>query len=146
MKRFLSVALAAICMIASASSLSAQGVTTGSLAGRVTAQQGGEGMPGVRVRALHQPSGTAYQALTRSDGRYTIAGMRVGGPYTVTANSIGYAPKTESNVSIQLGVQTEVSFVISPVAVQLAAVAVTAQTTGGTLSQSRRHDGQPRRD
>ena len=136
MKRFFVVSLLAASIAAAAGSLTAQGVTTGSIAGRVTAQQSGEGMAGARVRALHLPSGTAYQAITRADGRYTIPGMRVGGPYTVTATMIGFAPKAEAGLSVQLGVQTEVSFVIAPAAVQLAAVSVTAQT-GGVLSQSR---------
>ena len=135
MKRFLVGTLLAASMAATATMLPAQ-VTTGSMQGRVTAQQGGAGVPGVRVRALHTPSGTAYQALTRADGRYTIPGMRVGGPYSVTATTIGYAPQTENGLIVQLGVATEKNFVIAPAAVQLAAVSVTAQT-GGVISQSR---------
>ena len=136
MKRIFVLSLVAAALASSASSLVAQGVTTGSMAGRVTAQQGGAGIASARVRAVHQPSGTAYQALTRSDGRYTIPGMRVGGPYSVTASTIGYAPKTEQNVTVQLGVTTEVTFVVSTAAVQLAAVSVTAET-GGVMSSSR---------
>lgn len=136
MKKFFVASLLAVSFAAAASILPAQGVTTGSLTGRVTAQQSGEGLPGVRVRALHLPSGTAYQALSRADGRYSIPGMRVGGPYTITATTIGFAPKTQPNVAIQLGVATEVNFVIAPAAVQLAAVSVTAQS-GGVLSASR---------
>ena len=136
MKKFFVGSLLAVSCAAAASILPAQGVTTGSLTGRVTAQQSGEGLPSVRVRALHLPSGTGYQAATRADGRYTIPGMRVGGPYTITATTIGFAPKTATNVSIQLGVTTEANFVISPAAVQLAAVSVTAQS-GGVLSSSR---------
>ena len=135
MKRFLVGTLLAASMAVTATMLPAQ-VTTGSMQGRVTAQQGGAGVPGVRVRALHTPSGTAYQALTRADGRYTIPGMRVGGPYSVTATTIGYAPQTENGLIVQLGVATEKNFVIAPAAVQLAAVSVTAQT-GGVISQSR---------
>ncbi len=136
MKKFFVASLVAVSLAAAATVLPAQGVTTGSLTGRVTAQASKEGVAGARVRALHLPSGTAYQALTRTDGRYTIPGMRVGGPYTITATTIGFAPRTETNVVIQLGVATEVSFVIVPAAVQLAAVSVTAQS-GGVLSASR---------
>ncbi len=136
MKKFFVASLLAVSMAAAASTLTAQGVTTGSLSGRVTAKQTGIAMVGARVRAVHQPSGTAYQALTRGDGRYSIPGMRVGGPYTITATTIGYAPQSQPNVTIQLGVATEVSFEIAPAAVQLAAVSVTAQS-GGVLSSSR---------
>jgi hypothetical protein len=135
MNKFLVRLLAAVSLVAT-SLLPAQGVTTGSLTGRVTAQQSGEGLPGVRVRALHLPSGTAYQAISRADGRYSIPGMRVGGPYTITATTIGFAPKTAPNIAIQLGVATELNFLIAPAVVQLAAVSVTAQS-GGVLSSSR---------
>ncbi|HYW49890.1 MAG TPA: carboxypeptidase-like regulatory domain-containing protein, partial [Gemmatimonadaceae bacterium] len=100
MKKFFVASLIAVGIAAAATVLPAQ-VTTGALQGRVTAQQGGAGVAGVRVRALHVPSGTAYQALSRVDGRYTIPGMRVGGPYTVTATTIGYAPQTRNNITIQ---------------------------------------------
>ncbi|MCC7052236.1 MAG: TonB-dependent receptor [Gemmatimonadaceae bacterium] len=135
MRKFFVASLLAVCMAAAASILPAQ-VTTGSLAGRVTAKQTGAPMAGVRVRALHLPSGTAYQAISRADGRYSIPGMRVGGPYTVTATTIGYAPVSQANVSIQLGVTADVAFQIVPAAVQLAAVSVTAQS-GGVLTSSR---------
>ena len=136
MKKIFVASLIAVSFAATATILPAQGVTTGSLTGRVTAQTSNEGVAGARVRALHLPSGTAYQALTRTDGRYTIPGMRVGGPYTVTSTTIGFAPRTQTNIAIQLGVTTEVNFVIAPAAVQLAAVSVTAQS-GGVLSSSR---------
>ena len=136
MKRLFVASLVAVGLAASAAILPAQGVTTGSLSGRVTTAQGAAAVAGARVRALHVPSGTAYQALTRADGRYSIPGMRVGGPYTITATTIGYAPQTRTGINIQLGVTAEENFAIAPVAVQLAAVSVTAQS-GGVLSASR---------
>ena len=136
MRKFFVASLVAVCMAATAKLLPAQGVTTGALAGRVIQKQSQAPMPGVRVRALHLPSGTAYQAISRADGRYSIPGMRVGGPYTVTATTIGYAPQNQPNVMIQLGVVQDVSFEIVPAAVQLAAVSVTAQSAG-VLSQAR---------
>ena len=136
MRKFFVASLLAVGMAATAKILPAQGVTTGALSGRVIQKQTQTPMAGVRVRALHLPSGTAYQALTRADGRYSIPGMRVGGPYTVTATTIGYAPQNQPGVMIQLGVTQDVAFEIVPAAVQLAAVSVTAQSAG-VLSQNR---------
>ncbi|HEX9365620.1 MAG TPA: carboxypeptidase-like regulatory domain-containing protein, partial [Vicinamibacterales bacterium] len=59
----------------------AQSVTTGSIGGIVT--DGTKPVAGASVIAIHEPSGTSYEATTRADGRFSIPNMRVGGPYTV---------------------------------------------------------------
>jgi len=131
--RTLRVVALALC----ASVAHAQGVTTGSIAGRVSTAQSGESMQGARIRAIHVPSGTSYQALVRADGRYLINFMRVGGPYTVTVARIGFAPKSQTELFVRLGVTSDVSFVLAPAAaVQLSAVTITA-VSGGQLSSSR---------
>src|SRR5207253_1066617 len=111
----------AVCALAWAQPVFGQGVTTGAIAGLVTdAQQ----MPvaGASVLAIHEPSGTAYEATTRSDGRYTIPGMRVGGPYTVTVNFVGggaaFEPKTVESVTVNLGVSTDVNVQVTRINVQ----------------------------
>ena len=57
-------------------------VTTSSLSGKVT-DPDKEAIIGATVQAIHEPSGTRYGAITNIDGRYTIQGMRAGGPYSV---------------------------------------------------------------
>ena len=64
------VALAALVAFAP-SGASAQGVTTGSLAG-VVIDQGGSPVAGANVIAIHVPSGSTYDATTRSDGRFLV--------------------------------------------------------------------------
>jgi hypothetical protein len=92
-------------------------VTTASIAGIVNDAQG-QPMPGVTVVAVHQPSGTTYNAVTRGDGRYTIPGMRVGGPYQVTASLAGFQTQVRSDVNLSLGVATDVDFALALAAVQ----------------------------
>ena len=76
-------------------------ITTSSLAGKVTA--GGEDVIGATVEAVHQPSGTRYNAVTNAKGMYTINGMRVGGPYQVSISYIGYETKKVTGITLQLG-------------------------------------------
>ena len=63
-------------------------ITTSNLAGQIV-DDGGEPLIGATVVAVHTPSGTQYYAVTNEDGRYTIQGMRTGGPYEVTFSLIG---------------------------------------------------------
>jgi len=77
-------------------------VTTSSLGGRVV-DQNGEPAIGIAVVATHVPSGTVYGVVTNSDGRYTIQGMRTGGPYTVEISSIGYQTVQYTDVELELG-------------------------------------------
>ena len=76
-------------------------ITTSSLAGKVTAD--GEDVIGATVEAVHQPSGTRYNAVTNAKGMYTINGMRVGGPYQVSISYIGYETKKVTGITLQLG-------------------------------------------
>ncbi len=106
-------------------------VTTGSLAGKVeNAQQ--QPVAGASIIAIHLPSGSTYEATSRADGRFTIVGMRVGGPYSVTAAFVGagaaaFAPKTLEDVNINLGVATDLVFSVEQIAVS-ETVTVTAQS------------------
>ena len=110
--------------------LQGQGVTTGSMSGTVRSDKGA--VASARVVAVHQPSGTTYQAITRADGRFLIPAMRVGGPYAVTAVALGYERNVQNGLDVTLGASTDVSFELKTVAVTLTGVQVTA--TGGALS------------
>jgi hypothetical protein len=104
----------------------AQGVTTGGVVGVVTDTQGGV-IPGVTIVATHQPSGTNYEAVTQTDGRFAIPGMRVGGPYTVTASLPGFSTEVKDNVNLSLGVTADFTFTL-----KVAALAETITVTGTT--------------
>ena len=120
-----------------ASSLAAQGVTTGTIAAKVN-DSNGNPRSGVRVTAVHQPSGTVYQARTRDNGRVTIPGMRIGGPYTVTASAIGLESRTEPNVFVTLGQTNDLQFTMRESAVQIQEVTVTAAVGADKIMNSSR--------
>jgi hypothetical protein len=100
-------------------------VTTGNLSGVVTAQNDNTVMPGVTIDAVHVPTGTHYTSVTSGAGRYTIPNVRVGGPYTITANLEGFKPVTVNNVQVQLGESREVD-VLMQLATVSQAITVTA--------------------
>jgi hypothetical protein len=105
----------------------AQGVTTGSMTGVVLDAQKNP-VPGASVVAVHEPSGTRYEATTRGDGRFSLPGMRVGGPYNVTASLTGFQPQTVKDVIVSLGVASDLELVLGQAAVT-EEVTVTAQTS-----------------
>ena len=76
-------------------------VTTSALSGRVV-DQNGEPVIGAAVLAQHEPSGTVYGAVTNADGRYTIQGMRTGGPYKVDFSCLGYQDASYTGITLQL--------------------------------------------
>ena len=102
-------------------------MTTGSVGGIVLDAQGGS-VPGATILAVHEPSGTRYEAVTREDGRYQLPGMRVGGPYTVTASLSGFQSQSRKAVVVNLGVATDVNLTLSNAAIT-EEVTVTAEST-----------------
>lgn len=82
-------------------------VTTASMSGKVSYKDdpifGGDGVIGATVQVVHEPSGTQYGAITNVDGRYTIQGMRTGGPYSVTVSYIGYQTAIFKDINLSLG-------------------------------------------
>ena len=107
---FRTLTLLALCaLISPVSRASAQGATTSGLTGIVKDPQDAV-VPGVTVTAVHQPSSTTYEAVTQTDGRYFIPGMRVGGPYTVTATLTGFRTQIQNDITLNLGVVQDVSF------------------------------------
>ena len=76
-------------------------VTTSSMSGRITGNN--ESLPGAAILAIHVPSGTQYGTITNSDGRFSLQGMRTGGPYKVEVSFVGYAKSTYSEINLSLG-------------------------------------------
>lgn len=88
-------------VLALASNLSAQ-VTTSSLSGKVVDEEN-EPVIGATVLAVHEPSGTSYGGVTNVDGRYTIQGMRTGGPYNIKVSYVGYQTSLFKGLYLELG-------------------------------------------
>ncbi len=137
MKRFVisAMALTAIVMAAT-TSVFAQGVTTAAITGNVS-DLDGRPIADVTVVALHEPSGTSYSGRSRADGRLFLPGMRVGGPYRVTATRLGYERQVHEEIFLTLGVATDVAIVMRPTAVQLEGVTVTGAAESAILSSDR---------
>jgi hypothetical protein len=122
------VAAALTALFAGVATLSAQGVTTGAVAGVVT---GEGGRPMADVQILVRNSGTGFQtgATTRADGRYRIQNIEPGGPYTLTARRIGLQPVTKENLFIPLSQTLNLDLQMGASVTQLAGVEIRASSS-----------------
>ena len=120
MKKLLTFFLAMIASVA----MMAQ-VTTSSISGKITDEQGP--LPGATVIATHIPSGTTYGTTTNNEGRYSMQGMRVGGPYTIEVRFVGYKPTKAEGVTLKLGDAHRADFVLQSEAVGLGEVVISGE-------------------
>lgn len=117
-------AFSAIALALGATGAAAQ-VTTGSVAGRVT-DQNGNPMPGVTVQVRSPSTGLTRGAETNVEGRYFISGIEPAMDYSVTARRIGFAPDTKERQAVSINTTTRIDFTLSEVATQLTSVQVVA--------------------
>ena len=100
-------------------------VTTSGITGIVMAD--GEEAIGATVTAKHVPSGSIYRAVTNIDGRYTITGMRAGGPYEVEISYIGFQTSMFTDIQLALGQNAVVDATLSEGSELLQEVVITAK-------------------
>jgi len=100
-------------------------ITTSTISGYV--KDSGGAIPGATVTAVHTPTGTKYSTSTRSDGGFSLPNVNIGGPYTVTVNSVGYQAQTKQGISANLGDDVKVNFTISTSTQDLQEVVVKGQ-------------------
>ena len=84
-------------------------VTTSSINGTVTDEQG-QPLIGATLKAVHLPTGTIYAISTLKTGKYTLNGMRVGGPYEIECSYIGYNSEKITDVHLTVGEEATFNF------------------------------------
>lgn len=108
-------------------------VTTAAMTGIVKGK-GGTLLEGASIRALHTPTGTTYSTQTRKGGRFDIANMETGGPYTVTVSYVGYAPFELRDIFLTLGNTETITAEMKEAGVELQEVIISATATRGQRS------------
>ncbi len=131
MKRLV-LTLMMICLILAGSGL-AQSVTTASFNGTVVDSEG-KALPGASIKAIHVPTGSVFTAVTRSDGRFDILFVKVGGPYTITVELAGFTPQTLSDINMKLGEIRNLKFTLSQARIE---EQITVTAPNPVISQSR---------
>ncbi len=129
MGRFVGVAL--ICLFLGLAvhppAVSAQGVTTAGVAGRVL-DDAGRAIPGARVEFRHTATGATYATLSDGAGRFSLANLRPGGPYTLEVTRIGLSPVTREGMTLSAGQRLRLDVELSETAVALPELSVRVET------------------
>jgi hypothetical protein len=119
---------------ASAGGAGAQGITTGAVTGTVTGQDG-QPVEGAQVQVINRATGYSTGTLTRASGLYLVQGLEVGARYAIVVRRIGFEPVTREDLIVTLGQATRQDVQLTPQAVQLGQVVVTA--TAADISPTR---------
>lgn len=101
-------------------------VTTADLRG-VVRDPSGAPVAGASVTIIHTPTNSATEARTGANGVFAASGLRIGGPYTITASAPG-AAKELRDVSLKLGEVYQANIQLE--AVERETIVVTASAIG----------------
>ncbi|HVZ96821.1 MAG TPA: carboxypeptidase regulatory-like domain-containing protein [Chitinophagaceae bacterium] len=130
----LKIALSLLLLFFTSAKLIAQ-ETTSEIQGTVTDDKG-KPVASASVVAVHGPSGTRYTTTTRNDGRFNLAGLRVGGPYLITVSFVGYKTETQDSITLLVGQEFTADFQLKPELKQLTEVVVTSTRQDKLFSSS----------
>ncbi|MFH1851053.1 MAG: TonB-dependent receptor [Candidatus Neomarinimicrobiota bacterium] len=112
-----------------------QVLTTASISGNVVSQND-EPLAGANIMAKHNPSGIIFGSISRDDGNFNIPNLRVGGPYTLTVNYIGYKPEVVEDIMLSLGQNLQLNLQLVEEALQMAGIDVIADARSASTGQS----------
>lgn len=109
--------------------------TTSGIQGIVT--DGKVAIGGAVITAIHEPTGTKYTTTSRKDGHYNLPGLRVGGPYVLSASYVGFKLEKQENITLILGQEFTGDFVLTAQTTQLTEVTVTSTKQNKIFNNSR---------
>ena len=111
-------------------------VTSSSMSG-VVKDETGAPVAGVNVLAVHTPSGTQYYTVTNENGIYSLLNILPGGPYSVTAQMLGFSDWKTEGVNVDLADNAVINIVISEQSLSLNEVVVVAESKTSNMRSDR---------
>src|SRR4029078_11574479 len=106
-----------ITLICFTNQLSAQ-VTTATLSGIVKDTKGA-GLGSATVTVEYPDAGIKQVLVTRSDGRFTVPNLRVGGPYRVTVGAVSHKESVSDNIFLELGLNNSIEVTLQETTTEL---------------------------
>jgi outer membrane receptor for ferrienterochelin and colicin len=109
--------------------------TSSAMRGKITTPSGSSAA-NVKIKLVHQPTGTISELTTNESGTFIANGLRVGGPYTVIIDSDTFNDTTVENIFLNLGETYRLSSQLSPLNMEKIEVSgyKIVQQSGGSSS------------
>jgi outer membrane receptor for ferrienterochelin and colicin len=79
----------------------AQGTTTSAISGRVV-DTNGDAVPSASVTITQTRTNASFSTTSGPNGRFTVGGLQVGGPYSVVATAEGFVAGVTNNIYLDL--------------------------------------------
>jgi hypothetical protein len=98
-------------------------VTTATLSGVV---KDSNGLASATVTVEYPDAGIKQVLTTKSDGRFTVPLLRVGGPYKVTVDHVSHQQAVSENIFLELGLNNTIDFSLQDKTTELSNVTVSA--------------------
>ncbi|MDX2046348.1 MAG: carboxypeptidase-like regulatory domain-containing protein [Chitinophagaceae bacterium] len=102
-------------------------VTTATLSGTIKNAKG-EPLSGTTVKIEFTDAGISISLTTKSDGRFTVPNLRVGGPYRVTVTNVSYQQSVTENIYLELGQNNSLDLLLNEKTTDLTAITITGQS------------------
>ena len=106
-------------------------VTTATLSG-IVKDAAGAVLPSATVKVEYPDAGISQTLVTRSDGRFTVPNLRVGGPYRITVNHVSYQQAVSENIFLELGLNNTVEFKLEQKSTEIGGVTVVSRFSART--------------
>ena len=100
-------------------------VTTSNMSGVVKSSTGNV-LVGASIKATHQPTGTTYTVVSRTQGRYDLSNIQAGGPYKIEVTFVGFEKLTINDIFMNLGETNRQDFILPENIAQLSEVVVSS--------------------
>ena len=95
----------------------------------------GEPLMGATIIVKNNATGFTSGSISREDGNYKIQQLPLGGPYTVTAQYLGYQERFQDGFTLNLSDVITVDFVLQESATALDEVVVSSNTLSKRIQQ-----------
>lgn len=105
--------------------------TSSALSGRIV-NASGQPVAGATVEIIHVPSGTSRTVMTDANGRYSVQGLRVGGPFEVKASGDHGEAADQKDLYLKLAEEATLNLTVGT-AQQLESIVVTGVAPGATF-------------